>query len=168
MNIAALDQGGSASVVNVLKGHAGGESIEAVEFVDLLGAPASAAPGPPTHVITASTEGKAIIWDLASSKMRCEVMHDAAITSLVLHPGSPLFTTSSADHTARTWDARTGACIATHKGFTDGVLALAVGKDDGFTQGAESGGIGAYAQKGTHGWKIVGAGDEGVALVFRV
>jgi ribosome assembly protein SQT1 len=168
VNIGSLDAGGAPAVVGELRGHASGESIEAAEFVDLLGAGPAAAP---THAITASTEGKAVVWDLASGKMRCEIMHDAAITTLSLHTGSPLFTTASADHTARTWDARTGALIATHKGFTDGILALAVGPDDGYTQGAETGGIGAYqtAQAGQRkGFKVVCAGDEGVALVFRV
>ncbi len=48
-------------------------------------------------------------------------------------------------------------------------LALAVGKDDGFTQGADTGGIGAYTNTANaRGWKLIGAGDEGVALVFRV
>ena len=49
------------------------------------------------------------------------------------------------------------------------MLDLAVGADDGITQGAESGGIGAYVDKSQFkGYKFVGAGDEGVALVFRL
>lgn len=163
VNIGALDNGGAASVVASLIGHAEGESIEGIQFVDVGAGNRSG------HVITASTEGKAIVWDLSLAKMRCEVVHDAAITGIALHPGTTLFSTSSADHTIRTWDARTGGCVATQQGFTDGVLALAVGKDDGFTQGAETGGIGAYANSAnSKGWKLVGAGDEGVALVFRV
>ena len=163
INIGALDNGGNATVVSSLSGHAEGESIEGIQFIDVGGGNRVG------HVITASTEGKAIVWDLSLAKMRCEVVHDAAITSVALHPGTTLFSTSSADHTVRTWDARTGACVGTQRGFTDGVLGLAVGKDDGFTQGAETGGIGAYADASkSRGWKLVGAGDEGVALVFRV
>ncbi|EPQ31326.1 uncharacterized protein PFL1_01510 [Pseudozyma flocculosa PF-1] len=163
VNIAAIDNGGSANVVSALVGHAEGESIEGIQFIDVGGGSRTG------HVITASTEGKAVVWDISLAKMRCEVLHDAAITSIALHHGTTLFSTSSADHTIKTWDARTGACIAVQRGFTDGVLALAVGKDDGFTQGAESGGIGAYADPSkARGWKIVGAGDEGVGLVFRV
>ncbi|SNX88051.1 related to Angio-associated migratory cell protein [Melanopsichium pennsylvanicum] len=163
VNISALDNGGSASVVASLNGHAESESIEGIQFVDVGGGNRTG------HVITASTDGKAIVWDLSLAKMRCEVMHDAAITAIALHPGTTLFSTSSADHTIKTWDARTGGCVATQQGFTDGVLALAVGKDDGFTQGAETGGIGAYTNTAnSKGWKLVGAGDEGVALVFRV
>ncbi|KAN0060764.1 60S ribosomal subunit assembly or modification protein [Thecaphora frezii] len=163
VNVGAIDNGGSANVVNALVGHAEGESIEGIQFIDVGGGSRTG------HVITASTEGKAVVWDLSLAKMRCEVLHDAAITSIALHPGTTLFSTSSADHTIKTWDARTGACIAVQRGFTDGVLALAVGKDDGFTQGADSGGIGAYTDASKfRGWKIVGAGDEGVGLVFRV
>lgn len=163
INIGALDNGGAASVVASLTGHADGESIEGIQFIDVGGGNRTG------HVITASTEGKAIVWDLSLAKMRCEVVHDATITGVALHPGTTLFSTSSADHTIKTWDARTGGCVATQQGFTDGVLALAVGKDDGFTQGADTGGIGAYTNTANaRGWKLIGAGDEGVALVFRV
>ncbi|PWY99959.1 WD40 repeat-like protein [Testicularia cyperi] len=163
VNIAAIDNGGAASIVASLSGHADGESIEGIQFVDVGGGTRTG------HVITASTEGKAIVWDLSLAKMRCEVLHNAAITSVALHTGTTLFSTSSADHTIKTWDARTGACIATQLGFTDAILALAVGRDDGFTQGADTGGVGAYANPASSkGWKLVGAGDEGVALVFRV
>ena len=73
------------------------------------------------------------------------------------------------DHRVRTWDVRTMQNIGTQHGFTDGVLDLAVGADDGSTQGAESGGSGAYGDKSQFkGYKFVGAGDEGVALVFRL
>lgn len=163
VNIASLDNGGSASIVATLRGHAEDESIEGIQFVDVGGGSRTG------HVITASTEGKAIVWDLSLAKMRCEVIHDAAITGLALHPGTTLFSTSSADQTIKTWDARTGACLATQRGFTDAILSIAVGKDDGFTQGSDTGGIGAFATPAnSRGWKIVGAGDEGVALVFRV
>lgn len=177
INIGNLEKDGTISVVSSLEGHSSGESIEGISFVDLLG---SANPLPPTsstststptasssnNVITISTEGKGIVWDLSNQKMRCEIYHDSAITNLKVHKGSHLFSTSSSDHTIKTWDSRNGSCLNTHEGFTDGVLALDVGIDDGYTQGKETGGVGAYATKGL-GWKLVGAGDEGVALVFR-
>ncbi|PWN51860.1 WD40 repeat-like protein [Violaceomyces palustris] len=163
VNIGGLDLGTPASVVGVLPGHQAEESVEKLEFIDLVGT------GKFSHLISASTEGKATVWDVALSKMRCEVVHEAAITNFVVHSGTTLFSTSSADHTIKTWDARTGACLATQTGFTDGVLALDVGKDDGFTQGSDTGGIGAFTRlEDYRGWKVVGAGDEGVALVFRV
>jgi len=177
VNLSNIDDGGAALVVGVLKGHADGESIEGLEFVDLLGnangntsqAPPKANASSPNNLISVSTDGKATIWDLSSSKVRCEAIHDEAITTLALHGTGPLFSTASADQTIKTWDARTAACLATHKGFTDAVLGVVVGADDGYTQGSETGGVGAYASlEGTKGWKVIGAGDEGVALVFRV
>ncbi len=179
VSIAKIDDEGSINIVASLSGHEAGESIEAIEFIDLYGVlvPGGAPPGAPgastqpvkpvTTVFTGATDGRGIVWDISNGKMRNAVSHDAAITSIAVHPGTTLFSTSGADHKIKTWDARTGACIATHTGFTDGVLALAAGKDDGYTQGAETGGVGAYAQPG-RGFKLVGAGDEGVALVFRV
>ncbi|UZJ57055.1 hypothetical protein CBS101457_006375 [Exobasidium rhododendri] len=177
VNLSNIDDGGAALVVGALKGHMDGESIEGLEFVDLLGnvnghsAPSTGRPGgsATTNIISVSTDGKAIIWDLSSGKVRCEAIHDAAITTLALHGTGPLFSTASADQTMKTWDARSGACLATHKGFTDAVLGVAIGVDDGYTQGSETGGVGAYANlEGSRGWKVIGAGDEGVALVFRV
>ena len=177
VSIAKVDDEGAISVVATLDGHTKGESVEAIEFIDLfgvLGNPASNAQAAPpskpvTTIFTGATDGKGIVWDISTGKMRNAISHEAAITNVVVHPGTTLFSTSSADHTIKTWDARTGACVATNTGFTDGVLALAAGKDDGYTQGAETGGVGAYTQPGGgRGIKIIGAGDEGVALVFRV
>lgn len=176
VNIGNVENSGSMVVVASLEGHSRGESIESISFIDLLSPNTTESytsnaisQSSSNNVITISTEGKGIVWDLSNQKMRCEIFHDAAITTLAVHKGSHLFSTSSSDHTVKTWDSRTGACLATHQGFTDGVLVVAVGRDDGFTQGKETGGVGAYVEEGKGlGWKVVGAGDEGVALVFRV
>lgn len=177
VNLSNIDDGGAALVVGALQGHGHGESIEGLEFVDLLGNPSGTASHSGSragatslnNVISVSTDGKAIIWDLAANKVRCEGIHDAAITTLVVHGTGPLFSTASADQTIKTWDARTAACLATHRGFTDAVLDIVVGPDDCYTQGSQTGGVGAYADLAhSKGWKVVGAGDEGVALVFRV
>lgn len=179
VNLSNIDEGGAALVVGALQGHANGESIEGLEFVNLLGNATGSTSQNATrtttgasttnNIISVSTDGKAIIWDLSNGKVRCEAIHDEAITTIALHGSGPLFSTASADHTIKTWDARSGACLATHQGFTDAVLDVVVGLDDGFTQGSETGGVGAYTNlEGSKGWKIIGAGDEGVALVFRV
>lgn len=174
VSIANLDTSGTVSVVGTLEGHAEGESVESVEFVDLVPA---AAPGPfagptshtSTHIVSAATDGKAITWDLTNGKARGEALHEAAITKMIVHPHTPLFTTSSVDHKIRTFDARSMQAVGVQHGFTDGVLDVAVGVDDGITQGAESGGIGAYTDASrSKGYKLIGAGDEGVALVFRL
>lgn len=174
VSVANLDSTGGVSVVGVLNGHAEGESVESVEFVDLVPA-ASTGPfsGPTsrtsTHIVSAGTDGKAIAWDLTTGKARGEALHEAAVTKLVVHPHTPLFTTSSVDHLIRTFDARSMQTVGIQHGFTDGVLDVAVGIDDGLTQGAETGGVGAYAHATpSKGYKLVGAGDEGVALVFRL
>lgn len=176
VNLSNVDEGGAALVVGVLQGHADGESVEGIEFVDLLGnakgsgssTTARGKASSSNNVISIGTDGKAIVWDLSNGKVRCEALHDEAITTIALHGSGPLFSTASADQTIKTWDARTAACLATHKGFTDAVLGVAVGVDDGYTQGAETGGVGAYADPDSSKWKVIGAGDEGVALVFRV
>ncbi|CAO1622248.1 unnamed protein product [Parajaminaea phylloscopi] len=166
VSLAAIESGGGLTVVSALEGHKSGESIEGIAFVDLLGRADVA-----THLITAATDGKAVVWDLQTSKMRVECVHyDApeseggdgapapaaaddseggALTTLVVHGAGPLFTTASSSGTLRTWDARSGASIAKHEGFTDGVLDADVKPD------------------GQGGWSVVGAGDEGVALVFK-
>ena len=151
-----------------------GESVESVEFIDLLPSEAAGVLGSrtartSTHLVSAATDGRVIVWDLALGKMRGEARHEAAVTKLVVHPYTPLFSTSSMDHRLRTWDARTMQLVGTQYGFTDGVLDVAVGVDDGLTQGADTGGIGAFVDPArSKGYKLVGAGDEGVALVFRL
>ncbi|WFD34174.1 60S ribosomal subunit assembly or modification protein [Malassezia cuniculi] len=161
VSIANVDNGDGGSFVGALDGHNDGESVESIEFISLAGSTA--------HIVSAGTDGRAIIWDLHAGRQRGEVAHDAAITKLVVHPNTPMFTTSSIDHTIRTWDARNAKQVGEQHGFTDGVLDVAVGVDDGLTQGAESGGIGAFVDiSQSKGFKIVGAGDEGVALVFRL
>ena len=73
------------------------------------------------------------------------------------------------DHRVRTWDVRTMQNIGTQHGGPAGGLHLAGAAYDGISPGAESGGIGAYVDKSQFkGYKFVGAGDEGVALVFRL
>lgn len=175
VNLANIDDGGAALVVGALEGHGDGQSIEAIHFVDLLGMPSGRATQPTPRVttsvsvISAGTDGKAIVWDLSSSKARCEAVQEEPITNLTVHGAGPLFSTSCADGRVVTWDARSATCVGVHSGFDDAVLNVAVGPDDGYTQGSETGGVGAYADpQQSRGWKVVGAGDEGVALVFRI
>lgn len=175
VNLSNIDEGGAALVVSQLEGHTDGESIECISFVDLLGSPSGKATLPTprvttsANVITAGTDGKAIVWDLSNAKIRCEAVQDEPITDLTIHGSGPLFSTSSADGKIVTWDARSATCIAVHTGFTDAVLNVVVGADDGYTQGSETGGVGAYVNlDNSRGWKVIGTGDEGVALVFRV
>lgn len=155
-SLTGVDQGGGLAVVCALKGHQAGESVEGIAFIDLLGQGQVAGAG---HLVTIATDGKAIVWDLTTQKSRVECVHyegeaDAdenggALTTVVTHNLGPFFTTASSSGTMRTWDARSGKSIAKHEGFTDGVLDADVKSD------------------GAGGWRLVGAGDEGVALVFK-
>lgn len=157
VSLVGVDQGGGLSVVSALAGHIDGESIEGIAFIDLLANTA----GGVGHLVTAATDGKAVVWDLQTKQVRVECVHydsdengqdtsdGGALTTLVVHEAGPLFTTASSSGTLRTWDARSGNVLAKHEGFTDGVLDADVKPD------------------GKGGWSVVGAGDEGVALIFK-
>ncbi|KAI1797143.1 ribosome biogenesis protein Sqt1 [Ganoderma leucocontextum] len=136
-------------VVSALAGHQDGESVEAVEFVDLAAGPAGAAPAAGGVVVTGGTDGKACIWDLGTMRLRATLEHGDAVTSLhhLLAPGkSHLIVSASTDKVLRTWDARTGTLVREHKGHSGPVLDAALGL---------AGGV------------VVSAGDEGVCLVFQ-
>lgn len=57
-------------VVGALGGHAEGDSVEAVQFIDLSGT----ATGPGV-VITGGTDGKACIWDVSTMRLRATLEH---------------------------------------------------------------------------------------------
>ncbi|KZV80343.1 WD40 repeat-like protein [Exidia glandulosa HHB12029] len=129
-------------LVGALEGHAQGESVEAVEFIELTGAGVGS-----NVVVTGGTDGKACIWDLSTMRLRSTLEHKDAITKLFAHPqpNSHLLTTASADRTLRTWDARTGTLLKEHGGHNGPIndAAIALG-----------------------GARLVSAGDDGVCLVF--
>ncbi|KAJ3744390.1 quinon protein alcohol dehydrogenase-like superfamily [Lentinula detonsa] len=129
-------------IVSALGGHTEGESIEAVEFIDLTGTVSG-----PGIVATGATDGKICLWDLSTMRLRSTLEHSDAVTTLlaVPAPNNHLLVSGSADKTLRTWDARTGALIKEHKGHQGPVLGASLGLD---------------------GSVIVSAGDDGVSLVF--
>ena len=61
-------------VVGGLEGHKEGESVEAVQFVDLAGAGAGSG-----TVVTGGTDGKACIWDLSTMRLRATMEHDVSL-----------------------------------------------------------------------------------------
>lgn len=146
-------------IVGALDGHQEGESVEAVQFIDLAGAGVGAG-----VVITGGTDGKACVWDLSTMRLRATLEHNVrflfdsstlvvylefqdAITTVLAHPApkTHLVTTASADKTLRTWDARTGALIREHKGHQGPILSAALGNG---------------------GAVVVSGGDDGLCLVF--
>ncbi|GBE88374.1 Uncharacterized WD repeat-containing protein [Sparassis crispa] len=147
VRVVSLSKG---EVVGALGGHKEGESIEAVEFVDLTGALAGVVTAPPAAggvVATGGTDGKVCIWDLGTMRLRATLEHEDAVTSLLRlpPPKGHLLVSGSADKTLRTWDARTGTLLREHKGHHGPVLGAALGLGGGV---------------------VVSAGDDGVCLVF--
>jgi WD40 repeat protein len=58
-------------VVGALEGHAEGDSVESVAFVDLGG-------GGKEVAITGGTDGKICVWDLGTMKLRTEMKHNVS------------------------------------------------------------------------------------------
>ncbi|KAG2074258.1 ribosome biogenesis protein Sqt1 [Suillus decipiens] len=139
VRVVSLSKG---EVVGALGGHAEGESIEAVQFVDLAGTGSS-----PGVVVTGGTDGKACVWDLTTMRLRATLEHQDAVTSLLTHPApkSHLIVSASADNTLRTWDARTGALVKEHTGHHGPILS---------------------ASLGLQGSIVVSGGDDSACLVF--
>ncbi|ORY35834.1 WD40-repeat-containing domain protein [Naematelia encephala] len=142
--------------VGRLEGHAERESVEALIFVDLL---AGAGGGKGVVLVSAGTDGKGFVWDVATGRVRAELVHNEPITSLAAHPAPHLHlvTSASADGTLKTWDVRTGALVAEHKGHTGVVNGVAVASYP-LQEGEE----------GKLGQVVVSAGDEGVSLIWRI
>ncbi|KAI9439977.1 ribosome biogenesis protein Sqt1 [Lactarius indigo] len=137
-------------VISALGGHAEEQSVEAIVFVNIIGAvDGSSTPAAPIGagtVVTGATDGKVCIWDLNTNRLRTTLEHKDAVTSLLVHPTKPhLVISSSADHTLRTWDARAGVLVREHKGHQELINGAALGRN---------------------GEVVVSAGDDGACLVF--
>ncbi|KAG6373481.1 ribosome biogenesis protein Sqt1 [Boletus reticuloceps] len=141
VRVVSLSKG---EVVGALGGHAEGESVEAVQFVDLSGTATG-----PGIVVTGGTDGKACIWDVSTMRLRATLEHQDAVTSVMVppSPNNHLIVTASADKTLKTWDARTGTLVKEYTGHHGPVLG---------------------ASLGLQGSVVVSAGDDGVCLVFTM
>lgn len=67
VRVVSLSKG---EVVTALGGHKEGESVEAVLFVDLMGSTTG-----PGVAITGGTDGKGLIWDLSTMRLRATLSH---------------------------------------------------------------------------------------------
>jgi ribosome assembly protein SQT1 len=70
VRVVSLSKG---EVVGTLGGHTEGESIEAVQFVDLTGTASGAG-----VAATGATDGKVCIWDLNTMRLRSTLEHQAS------------------------------------------------------------------------------------------
>ena len=71
-------------VVGALAGHQDGESVEAVEFVELAAGPAAQAAAAGGVVVTGATDGKACVWDLGTMRLRATLEHGVRPTCIYL------------------------------------------------------------------------------------
>ncbi len=82
------------------------------------------------HVLTASDDQTARVWDTASGEVIATFTgHTDAIWSAAWRPDGQQVLTGSADGTAKIWDAASGQVIATLEEHTDRVLAVAWSPD---------------------------------------
>ena len=84
-----------------------------------------------THVVTASYDKTARIWDARTGAQLAVLSgHDGEVESAAYSPDGTRIVTASNDKTARIWDARTGAQLAVLSGH-DGVVESAAYSPDG-------------------------------------
>ncbi len=79
--------------------------------------------------VTASIDGIAIRWDLATAAHVVLTGHEDEILSLAVSPDGALAVTGSADRRARVWDLATGKSKYVLRGHDDGVTAVAFSGD---------------------------------------
>jgi len=63
----------NGELLGKLEGHGEGESVEAIEFMELGGGSTGAG-----VVVTGGTDGKACIWDLTTMRLRMSVAHSVS------------------------------------------------------------------------------------------
>lgn len=66
-------------IVGALGGHAEGESVEAIQFVDIVGS----GTGTSGVVVTGATDGKACIWDLNTMRIRATLEHRVRFDTII-------------------------------------------------------------------------------------
>ena len=95
------------------------------------------------RIVTASTDGTALVWDPASGEMLRELQGQGdavapadvrvgeleGATSAAFSPDGGRIVVASGDGTARVWDAANGEMLRTLKGHADGVKSVAFSPD---------------------------------------
>ena len=114
-NVEVLDE--SHTVLRVLTGNSG--PVRAVAY-----SPDG------TTVATASTDGTARIWDVATGTTRTTLTgHTDLVYAVAYSPDGTTLATASNDGTVRIWEAATGTTRTTLTGHTSGVCAVAYAPD---------------------------------------
>ena len=58
-------------------------------------------------ILTAGSDGRAVLWNRATGEKLCEVFHKNAVRDVAFQKTGTCFVTASADNTAQVWDAQT-------------------------------------------------------------
>ncbi len=83
-----------------------------------------------THVLTASRDTTARLWEASSGKLLAALQgHTDTVQAAVFSPDGSRVLTVSEDHTARLWEASSGKLLATLQGHTGTVQAAAFSPD---------------------------------------
>ena len=61
-----------------------------------------------THLATASADGTARVWDVASGAELARLVHNASVVALAFSPDGTRLATASDDGTVRVWDVASG------------------------------------------------------------
>ncbi len=81
-------------------------------------------------LVSASKDGTARLWDLATGTTRFTLNgHASEVTSVAFHPKGNRVATGSEDHTIRVWHPATGELVGVLSGHTDHVLCVAFSPD---------------------------------------
>lgn len=147
-----------AEVVHTLEGHGRSESVECLAFVDLHNGTYG---GKGVVLVSAGTDGRCMVWDATTGRLRAEMRHPEPVTAMACHaaPCQYLVTTACGDRMLRTWDMRTGTLLAEHYGHAGAVNCVAVSPA---LEGDESPLGLPKAQF------VISGGDEGASLLWRI
>lgn len=74
VKIVGLEKG---NILTTLRGHAEGESVEGLVFIDLLN---GAGGGKGVVLASAGTDGRGFVWDVNTGRVRSELKHDVSLS----------------------------------------------------------------------------------------